>query len=217
MTKSKNKPNKNKSQLDIENLKPLQIEETIEKMLPRSSTKLDTVLTNLGSKILDMKVGKMNMGSLEFDFDFLDDEDFDEEFEEYLQEVLGTKNIQVNKTNLKKYFNYLKKNLKIPCLVTGIDVLDEEDYPEVDSSTKKGNVSVSMLAEDDIYNIVEFNNHLHDLYGILVEVESARVTRLRRRKNKQRLTVPLAQLEVLDPDSPNYELLDNYSIWFFSE
>ncbi len=217
MAKSKNQPNKNKSQLDIERLKPLKIEETIEKKPPRSSTKLDSVLANLGSKILDLKVGKMNMGSLEFDFDFLDDEDFDEEFEEYLQEVLGTENIEVNKTNLKKYFNYLKKNLKMPCLVTGIDVLDEEDDPELDSGTKKDNVSVSMLAEDDIYNIVEFNNHLHDLYGILVEVESARVTRLRRTKNKERLTVPLAQLEVLDPDSPNYELLDNYSIWFFSE
>lgn len=214
MAKSKNKPNKNKSQLDIDRLKPLIIEETIEKKPPRSSTKLDSVLANLRDNLSQMKVGKMNMGSLEFDFNFLDDEDFDAEFEEYLRELLETENIQVNKTNLKKYFNYLKKNLKMPCLVTGIDVQDEEDSPEVDRSKKKGNVSVTMLGEDDVYNIVEFNNHLHDLYGILVEVEPARV---KRGKNKQRLTVPLAQLEVFDPVSPNYELLDNYSIWFFGE
>ncbi|MDY6806507.1 MAG: hypothetical protein SXA11_22240 [Cyanobacteriota bacterium] len=214
MAKSKNKPNKNKSQPNIDNLKPLLIEETIEKKPPRSGTKLDSVLANLGSNISQMKVGKMNMSSLEFDFEFFDDEDFEEEFEEYLRDILGTDNIQVNKTNLKKYFNYLKKNMKMPCLVTGIDVLDEEDSSENDRSKKKGKVSVTMLGEDDIYNIVEFNNNLHDLYGILVEVEPAKA---KGGKNKERLTVPLAQLEVFDPDSPNYELLDNYSIWFFSE
>jgi len=221
MTKSKNKSNKNKSQPNIENLKPLEIEETIEKLPPRASTNLDTFIGNFPGKIVPMQSGGKKLISIEFDLDDEDwnqdwEEDYEAEFKEYMEQLLGSKNIQVNKTNLKKYLTYLKKNLKLPCLVTGLDdlVLDEEDYQDFNQSKKKGNVFLTMPVEDEIYKILGFNNYLNEEFGILVEVERSPQ---KRTKDKPRLTVPLVQLEAYDPTSEDYELLETYSIWFCGE
>ena len=108
MAKSKNKSNKNKSQPNIENLKPLEIEETIEKLPPRATTNLDNFLANFPGKIVPIEVGGKKVISIEFDLDDQEwnedlDEDYEAEFQEYMEQLLGTKNIQVNKSNLKKY------------------------------------------------------------------------------------------------------------------
>ena len=221
MAKSKNKSNKNKSQPNIENLKPLEIEETIEKLPPRATTNLDNFLANFPGKIVPIEVGGKKVISIEFDLDDQEwnedlDEDYEAEFQEYMEQLLGTKNIQVNKSNLKKYLTYLKKNLKLPCLVTGLDdlVLDEEDYQEFNQAKKKGDVSLTMPVEDETYKILGFNNYLDEKFGILVEVERSPE---KRTKDKPRLTVPLVQLEGYDPTSEDYELLETYSIWFCGE
>lgn len=221
MAKSKNRSNNNKSQPKIENLKPLEIEETIEKLPQRVGTNLDSFLGNFPGRIVPMRVGGKKVISIEFDLDDEEwnedwDEDYDAEFEEYMEQILGTKNIQVNQTNLKKYLTYLKKNLKLPCLVTGLDdiVLDEEDYQEFNQSKKKRDIFLTQPVEDETYKILGFNNYLDEKFGILVEVERSPE---KRAKDRPRFTVPLAQLEGYDPTSEDYELLENYSIWFCGE
>ncbi|NEP47173.1 MAG: hypothetical protein F6K35_51525 [Okeania sp. SIO2H7] len=221
MAKSKNKSNKNKSQSDLENLKPLEIEETIEKMPQRVGRNIDDFLANFPGKILPMQVGGKKVISIEFNLDDdWDDDEWDEYYREELTEeyrrILGTKNIQVNKTNLKKYFNYLKTNLELPCLVTLIDdaIIDEGDYHEFNKNKRKGDVVLTMPVEGEFYNIVGLNNYVDNKLGVLAEIEPRR---WKRHQKQQRLTVPLAQLEVEDPDSPNFDLLDDYLIWLFGE
>jgi hypothetical protein len=218
MAKSKNKSNKSKPKPKIENLKPLEIEETIEKLPPRASTNLDTFLGNFPGKIVPMQVGGKKVISIELDLDDEEwnenwDADYEEEFEEYMRQLLGTQNTLINKTNLKKYLSYLKKSLNLPCLATGLDdmILDEEDYQDFNQSKKKRNVFLTMPVEDEIYKIIGFNNYFDEEFGILVEVEPSPE---KRTKDKPILTVPLAQLEAYDPTSEDYELLETYSIWF---
>ena len=45
---------------------------------------------------------------------------------------------------------------------------------------------------------------VHDLYGIIVACRQGRVP----------CDVPLADLEVVDKNSPNYQLVDDYRVWF---
>jgi hypothetical protein len=43
-----------------------------------------------------------------------------------------------------------------------------------------------------------------DLYGIIVDV----------RRGREKFTFPLCDLEVVDKRSPNYQLVDDYAVWF---
>lgn len=223
MAKSKSKlnKNKNKSQPELENLKPLEIEETIEKLPTRTRSLLDDLLDDFPVEVLPQGLGNKIAHLFEFyDEDEDDDDDFDEdEDEELKQDIMGileTNNIEVNKTNLTKYLSFLKKNLKIPCLVVGEQVYLDEDYPQLGKGKKQSNVTVTMAVEEQLYKLVGLNDNLDDKYGILAEVEVA-TKGVRRVKDKQRLTVPLAQLEVENVMSDNFELLMDYSIWFFDE
>lgn len=224
MAKSKSKLNKNqnKSKLELENLKPLEIEETIEKLPTRTRSLLDDLLDDFSVEVLPKNLGDKITQLFEFydededeDDDFDEDED-DEELKQDIMRILETNNIEVNKTNLKKYLSFLKKNLKFPCLVVGEQVYTDDDYPQLGKGKKQSNVTVTMAVEEQLYNLVGLNDNLDDKYGILAEVE-VKTKGVRRANDKQRLTVPLAQLEVQNVMSDNFELLIDYAIWFFDE
>ncbi|MGD1806500.1 hypothetical protein ACP6PL_13825 [Dapis sp. BLCC M126] len=206
MPKSNQRQNKNKSQPDTRNLQPIEIDETI--------VSAKTAKVN-GGENLTITVPIENFLQQIGAFQGIEGEDEAEQihwevFEQKLEEIFGSTNLEVNLTNLKKYLKYLKQNLTIPCLVTGMEEFEWEEHYTIGPGTKKEyqKLKKTQPSYTDKFNLLKLDNKLDLEHGILAVLE--------RTTDNRKFTLPLADLETVVEDSINGELLEDYSMWFFS-
>ncbi|NER05389.1 MAG: hypothetical protein F6K17_23765, partial [Okeania sp. SIO3C4] len=124
MPKSNQKQNKNKSQPDTRKLKPIEIDETIISGKTGKLNNGENITISVPIEDFLQQIGA---------FQGMEEDDEAEQinlevFEQKLEEIFNTSNLKVNQSNLKKYFKYLKQNLDFPCLVTGIEEFEWEEY-----------------------------------------------------------------------------------------
>ncbi len=148
-----------------------------------------------------------------------DDEDEQEMDEEELKEleaqenriqtIIGSEDLEVTEDTLKTYLNYLHQKIHHPCYLTGIDEFEWEEYYIFGSGTKKEyeKLKKNRPSYTDIFKLLILKAGNID-EGIMIEVE--------RESDQKKFTIPLAPLEVTDENSANYELIDDYSVWFFN-
>lgn len=140
----------------------------------------------------------------------LDAEIDDEELEQEISSILGTKFIGVNDRNLKQYLVYLKKQIKHPCYLTATEEFGwEEKYIDGRASKKQyEKLKKTNPSHLDIFKLIGFVDEVDLDEGIQVKVE--------RTSDRRQFIIPLAILETVDEDenSENFELLDYYSYWF---
>jgi hypothetical protein len=87
---------------------------------------------------------------------------------------------------LSRWSEYLEDNLNFPIAA----VVDEtDDFGQVRDGDK---VSVKSLPQ------------VADMYGIIAEV----------RLGRSKYFIPLCELEVIDKNSPDFQLIDDYRVWF---
>ena len=136
--------------------------------------------------------------------------DFDKQ-EKRIMAILGTTKFDVTIATLKKYLKYLKKHVEIPCRLTGIEDFewerpylfgpgDEMEYEELKETQP---------SYKDKFSLIDFVDNLDDddwEEGILVVV--------RRESDRRKFVLPLADLKATNKKSQNYQLLDDYSVWF---
>ena len=58
----------------------------------------------------------------------------------------------------------------------------------------------------DVFSLLSFSDDVDEMYGIFVKVKRA--------SDKKQFTLPLADLEVIDTHSSNFQLVDDFSVWF---
>src|SRR4051812_14871317 len=109
---------------------------------------------------------------------------------------------------LTRYYHYLEAHLQKPCQVTGIEAFNwEERYVFGDGSKQAYEQERrTKAAAKDIFELVKLDAEVDDMYGILAHV--------RRSADKRRFQLPLSDLKATDQATPNYELLDDFSVWF---
>ncbi|NES03817.1 MAG: hypothetical protein F6K22_13800 [Okeania sp. SIO2F4] len=206
MPKSNQRQNKNKSQPDTRELRPIEIDETI---VSGKTPKVN------GGENLTITVPIEDFLQQIGAFQGIEGEDEAEQihwevFEQKLEEIFGTTNLEVNPTNLKKYLKYLKQNLTIPCLVTGMEEFEWEEHYTMGPGSKKEyqKLKKTQPSYTDKFNLLKLDNKLDVEYGILAVLE--------RTTDNRKFTLPLADLETVVEDSINAELLEDYSMWFFT-
>ncbi|MGD1711788.1 hypothetical protein [Dapis sp. BLCC M172] len=206
MPKSNQRQNKNKSQPDTRNLKPIEIDETIISAKNAKVNGGENVTITVPIEDFLQRIGA---------FQGMEKEDEAEQihwevFEQKLEEILGTTNLEVNLTNLKKYLKYLKQNLTIPCLVTGMEEFEWEEHYTMGPGSKKEyqKLKKTQPSYTDQFNLLKLDNILDVEYGIFAVLE--------RTTDNRKFTLPLADLETVVEDSINGELLEDYSMWFFT-
>ena len=206
MPKSNQRQNKKKSQPDARELKPIKIDETI---VSGKTSKMN------GGENLSITVPLDDFLQQIDSFQIVEDDDeveeiYEEVFEQKLEEVLGTTTFKVNQTNLKKYLKYLKQNLAIPCLVTGVEEFEWEEYYTVGPGSQKEyqKLKKTQPSYTDEFNILKLDNKLDVEHGILAVLE--------RTTDNLKFTLPLAKLEGVAEDSVDAKLLQYYGIWFFT-
>lgn len=125
-----------------------------------------------------------------------------------IEKILGQFDMEVSEESSLKYMDYLKQNIEFPCHLTGIEDFPWEEYYIFGPGNKKKyeKLKKKQPSYTDIFNLISIKNDLDENYGILVEVE--------RLSDKKKFILPLADLKSADADSINYQLLDDFSVWF---
>jgi len=134
-------------------------------------------------------------------------ENFDEQ-ESRIISILGTEDLELNRKTLKIYLQYLKEQIEKPCELTGIEDFDWEEYYIFGSGNKKEyeKLKKTRPSYKDKFIMIDFETGIDGDYGILVNVQ--------RTSDKRKFTLPLADLKATAKKTKNYELLDDYSVWF---
>jgi hypothetical protein len=131
-----------------------------------------------------------------------------EEQEKRIANIFGSKDVPiVNRKTLRIFHDYLKKNLESPCLLTGI-----EDFPwEERFVFGFGN-------KDEYERLKETHPSYTDSFELLnidqVDPDRGILAVVQRISDNKVFSLPLADLEARGRDSKNYQLLDDYSVWF---
>ncbi len=125
-------------------------------------------------------------------------------------QILHDEELEVNSENLATYLAYLKKNISLSCILTGIEDFEWEEFYVFGPGDKKEyeKLKKTKPSHTDKFNLTEFVEEIDDDVGILVNVK--------RISDNKSFQLPLADLEAADKKSKNYQLLDDYSVWFTS-
>jgi len=132
----------------------------------------------------------------------LDDQD------KRIEQILGRYDMDVSEEASLKYMAYLKRNIEFPCHLTGIEDFPWEEYYVFGPGSKKKyeKLKKKQPSYTDVFNLISFENDLDENNGILANVQ--------RLSDKKKFILSLADLKSVDENSKNYQLLDDYSVWF---
>lgn len=203
MSKFDDKPNKTKSSAASPQLQPIQLDETI---VAGRKQNIERSLKNMFESLPNF-----HFFDLEDEDEDLEENNFDlDEFEHKVQKILNVKNIDVSEKSLKKYLEFLKKNIKMPCNLTGQEEFVWEEEFVFGRGNKKEYEKLKKIrpSYSDVFKLLRFEDLISEEVGILVEVQ--------RVSDGKNFTLPVADLEATEENSPNRDLFDDYAIWFFN-
>jgi hypothetical protein len=111
---------------------------------------------------------------------------------------------------LEYYKSYLEENLSFPVRLTGIEDFDWEEYYLLGPGDKREyeQLKLTQPSYKDIFSMSRIDSDYDEAYGLF-----AKVTRL---SDKKRFQLPLMDLKAVDKNSKEWELLDDYSVWFIN-
>ena len=115
---------------------------------------------------------------------------------------------EVNEKTLKIYYDYLVENLQLPCEVTGSEDFPWEEYYIIGGGSKKEHAKLRKTKPSylDTYDLLKIKYTVDEYSELMVSVK--------RISDKRKFTLPLADLEVTDTTSKNYQLIDDYVVWY---
>lgn len=111
---------------------------------------------------------------------------------------------------LAYYKSYLEANLNFPVRITGIEDFSWEEFYLLGPGDKKEYETLKKTKPSytDIFSMSRFDSYYDEHYGLI-----ARVTRL---SDKKRFQLTLADMKAVEKKSPEYQLIEDYSVWFIN-
>lgn len=106
------------------------------------------------------------------------------------------------------YKNYLEKKLTLPVKLTGIEDFDWEEFYVLGPGDEDEyeELKKTRPSYKDIFSMSKINDYYDEHYGLF-----AKVTRI---KDKKRFQIPLVDLKTVDKKTKEFQLLNDYSVWF---
>lgn len=129
--------------------------------------------------------------------------------EKRIAQIFGTKKVpDVTEKTLGRYLAYLKQHVEFPCRLTGIQDFDWEEYYVFGPGSKEEykELRKTRPSYQDAYEVLGFEDEFDEDYGLYVKVK--------RISDQKKFVLPLADLEATDKKSKNYQLLNDFSVWF---
>jgi hypothetical protein len=138
--------------------------------------------------------------------------EIDEQFER-IKAVFNTSEIPtVTGPTLRQYFEYLKANLTCPCMLTGIESIGYFGWEE--------RFEFGYGSKGEYQRLRRERGSYHDQYELrtledaTVDEDCDILVKVERIPHRKRFTIPLSELQAVDEDSDNYQLLNDYTVWY---
>lgn len=111
---------------------------------------------------------------------------------------------------LEYYKTHLEANLSFPVRLTGIEDFDWEEYYLLGPGDKREyeQLKLTQPSYKDIFSMSRIDSYYNEDHGLF-----AKVTRL---SDKKRFQLPLMDLKAVDKNSAEWQLSDDYSVWFIN-
>jgi len=142
-----------------------------------------------------------------------DDEEMDAQ-DKRIMEIVGDPEEADFDESIDTFYKYLKTNLSFPCEVTGIEDFQWEEYYVVGPGNKAEyeHLKKKKPSYRDRYELLEIIQDA-DSEWMMCEGDDLGA-RVRRISDKKEFVLGLSEIKATDKKSKNYELLDDYSVWF---
>lgn len=132
--------------------------------------------------------------------------------EKRIEQIFNNKfdDISRRSETLVFYKSYLEANLKFPVRITGNESFDWEECYIIGmgSNREYEKLKKTRPSYTDIFSMSRIDSYYDEDYGLF-----AKVTRL---SDKKRFQLPLVDMKAVEKKSPEYQLLEDYSIWFIN-
>jgi hypothetical protein len=130
-----------------------------------------------------------------------------DEVEKRILQILKSDDSSVNEHNQGMYCEYLRKNIQMPCIMTGMEDFDwEEPYLLGGWSQKEyEKLKLTNPSYTDKFEFICFVAEIDDWKGI--------ISKVMRLSDNKKFDLPIWDLMVTDIKSPNYLLISDYSYW----
>jgi hypothetical protein len=115
---------------------------------------------------------------------------------------------KVKEKTLKIFLRHLKKNIEFPCVLTGSEDFEWEEFYIIGPGSKKEHERLRKTNPSylDTFELIDFIYDPNGDEGILAKV--------RRVSDKKIFYLDLDYLKVKPRKSKNFSLIDDYGVWF---
>ena len=115
---------------------------------------------------------------------------------------------------IERFYQHLTQSLQLPCDVTGIEDFRWEEYyvfgPGDEAAYEK--LRKTQPSYRDTFELLAIDKEEVSEWMMFGGEDLA--ARVRRKSDGKAFYLGLAEIEAVDKKSPNYQLLDDYSVWF---
>ena len=115
---------------------------------------------------------------------------------------------EVNERTLNIYLKHLRKNIEHPCMLTGSEDFEWEEFYVIGPGSKKEHKQLRKTHASylDTFELIDFVLDPYDDGGIHAEVK--------RLSDQKIFILPLDYLKVRPRKSKNFGPIDDYGVWF---
>ena len=115
---------------------------------------------------------------------------------------------EVSGKTLKAFLKHLKQNLELPCMLTGSEDFEWEEYYVIGPGSKKEHDQLRKTQASylDAFELIDFDYDPSGDEGVYAIV--------RRVSDKRKFNLPLDYLKAKPKRSKNFSLINDYGVWF---
>jgi hypothetical protein len=116
--------------------------------------------------------------------------------------------------SVRIFYEYLKANLLLPCEVTGIEDFRWEEVYVLGSGDKEeyDHLKKTQPSYTDHYELLKIDYEAKSGWMLFWEEDIGAY--VRRISDGKKFILGLSELKAVDRKSKNYQLLDDYAVWF---
>ncbi|HEY3391666.1 MAG TPA: hypothetical protein VGK58_03090 [Lacipirellulaceae bacterium] len=131
-----------------------------------------------------------------------------------IERIIGDDDDLTFAQGVDRFFEHLKSNLQLPCIVTGIEDFRWEEFyvigpgdPEEYERLRKDRPSYQ-----DQYELLAIEKGAWSEWMMFYDEDIA--GHVRRQSDGKEFFLGLAEIKAVDKKSKNYQLLNDYAVWF---
>lgn len=153
-------------------------------------------------------VNDLNKMGKEFHMSKMNDQD------QRIEEILGSEGEQDFEEATDIFLDHLRKNLRLPCEVTGIEDFDWEEFYVFGPGDQKAyeRMKENQPSFEDRYDLLAIEKDVFSEWMMFGGEDIG--AQVRRKSDGKEFRLGLAELEAIDKKTSNYQLLDDYAVWF---